>query len=1146
MTQKYQVKVSMKQAAIVETGIVLKQGDFGMQLEIEVLDFDATGTTPQIVFRKAMGAVESTTITVSGNKYTYTFVGTELDTPGKCFCDLKLKNSTTQRISTASFMFKVVADTLDGLAEESSSYSDTIAQIVGGFDGDIADSKSAANMGSLAASAAASLETDLVINPIMVQGNISGSGAEVDSTTRIRTATKIYVDNFDSVKVYISDGYKFEIERYKKDGTFSSSGWQTSYTSVDLSGVLAIHIVVAKSDNTDITPSENTGMYIVVNTKIAAEFADVAADYENISSKVSQDERVAASAASINENVAIVPSFVQGSISGTGQEIDSTTRIRTASKIYVGAFQSINTNIETGYKVEVEYYKEDGTFVASGWITGGYSLNLSGVLAVHFVVANTDNTNIDPSAGSNLTVTGTTKVSKHLSDNENNIAKLQKSEAATENAQIITSWDYINGNVSATGEITSSATRVCNAELILLHAGDSMKVESIPSGQKVFVSSYAYPGKNRLSEAMMTTGSYFYATEDVYVMAIWGKTDNSNISPSDITGKVTVERTSINRINGEQRSLSIIKELIDSQETADRLYGYKTRLLPVFTQGNISSAGAINRSNTTRIMTPDFIQPTGDLMIVNLNSDYSFGSYTYSSDGTFVQEVSWVDGNMPIPYYEGRKYRFAIRKNTNAEIYANTEAVSSIAILENKEYFEFDKTGYDSQIYMRFEQGSISSAGADLDSTSRIRTGYFGAGFDYRIELKSSAYSFEIDWYNDNGDFKGNYGWSKDSFDINYVSGYKYRMIIRKDDNSNITPVVANEAIKIYQRRASGSYPSYWDSYIRSKIKEVNAKKQELGKCINFIHISDLHYEKNAKHSPYLVSKIAKECGINYIFNTGDNVSPTGTTRGRALCEIYHKMITDQYKEAGCFEKYYAVMGNHDTNMQASIPAANFDDVIIQPREVYQMMVSSIEQHPNIKASDDGLVYYIDDEVQDVRYIVLLSNDSGEILDTYTDTRQTWGVRQDQLDFLIDALETSKHDIVIFAHIPMSSAEVKNYDIVKKVLEAYNTRGTYAKTNTFDMEIYDASVDVNFSTATKKVLAIFFGHDHVDKVRYYNGIVGVQIDTDSFNTEGEYTKTAGTISEQCFDVVCIDRESENIYCTRIGAGINRTISLNES
>ena len=129
MTQNYQVKVSMNQAAVVKSGLVLKQGDFGMTLQIEVLDFNVSGTTPQIIFRKPMGAVESTSVTNSGNVYTYTFRGTELDTPGKVICDLKLKNSTTQRISSASFSFEVVADTMDGLEEESSSYSDTIAQI---------------------------------------------------------------------------------------------------------------------------------------------------------------------------------------------------------------------------------------------------------------------------------------------------------------------------------------------------------------------------------------------------------------------------------------------------------------------------------------------------------------------------------------------------------------------------------------------------------------------------------------------------------------------------------------------------------------------------------------------------------------------------------------------------------------------------------------------------------------------------------------------------------------------------------------------------------------------------------------------------------------------------------------------------------
>lgn len=129
MTQNFQVRLSMNQAAVVKSGLVLKQGDFGMNLEIEVLNFDTSNTTPQIVFRKPMGAVESTSVTKAGNVYTYTLRGTELDTPGKVICDLKLKNSTTQRISSASFSFEVIADTLDGLAEQASSYSDTIEQI---------------------------------------------------------------------------------------------------------------------------------------------------------------------------------------------------------------------------------------------------------------------------------------------------------------------------------------------------------------------------------------------------------------------------------------------------------------------------------------------------------------------------------------------------------------------------------------------------------------------------------------------------------------------------------------------------------------------------------------------------------------------------------------------------------------------------------------------------------------------------------------------------------------------------------------------------------------------------------------------------------------------------------------------------------
>lgn len=225
MTQKYQVKVSMKQAAIVETSIVLKQGDFGMQIEIEVLDFDATGTTPQIVFRKPMGAVESTTITVSSNKYTYTFKGTELDTPGKVFCDLKLKNSTTQRISTASFMFKVVADTLDGLAEESSSYSDTIEQLLQNTLQKSSTAGLVKNDGTINTtieSTVANLNTNAILKS-NTAGLVKNDGTI--NTTIETTVTDLNRDINGRIKynaLNIGDSDSWTVGMYSIDGTFNS------------------------------------------------------------------------------------------------------------------------------------------------------------------------------------------------------------------------------------------------------------------------------------------------------------------------------------------------------------------------------------------------------------------------------------------------------------------------------------------------------------------------------------------------------------------------------------------------------------------------------------------------------------------------------------------------------------------------------------------------------------------------------------------------------------------------------------------------------------------------------------------------------------------------------------------------------------
>lgn len=279
MTQKYQVKVSMKQAAIVETGIVLKQGDFGMQLEIEVLDFDATGTTPQIVFRKAMGAVESTTITVSGNKYTYTFKGTELDTPGKCFCDLKLKNSTTQRISTASFSFKVVADTLDGLSEEASSYSDTIAQIAESFEKDldvIRDTSSFFNQQIVPAKT--SLMTQYVQGSRTADANIDSVYYELKKCTTVVAIPVLKGD-----RIYTSGTAEGqEVVIAGSNGAYT--GWQSEADYTATSNIKVCVNIRKEGGTQNISPEDITTVINVVDnsSRISVNENDISSIKNNI------------------------------------------------------------------------------------------------------------------------------------------------------------------------------------------------------------------------------------------------------------------------------------------------------------------------------------------------------------------------------------------------------------------------------------------------------------------------------------------------------------------------------------------------------------------------------------------------------------------------------------------------------------------------------------------------------------------------------------------------------------------------------------------------------------------------------------------------------------------------------------------------
>ena len=93
---------------------------------------------------------------------------------------------------------------------------------------------------------------------------------------------------------------------------------------------------------------------------------------------------------------------------------------------------------------------------------------------------------------------------------------------------------------------------------------------------------------------------------------------------------------------------------------------------------------------------------------------------------------------------------------------------------------------------------------------------------------------------------------------------------------------------------------------------------------------------------------------------------------------------------------------------------------------------------------------------------------------------------------------------------------------------------------------YDAvSVEADFTNAPGELVGYFCGHIHSDNIYGYADYFGFNIITHRCDAAQENDSTlleervAGTITEQSFDVVTVNRAARTICCTKIGAGADR-------
>lgn len=296
--------------------------------------------------------------------------------------------------------------------------------------------------------------------------------------------------------------------------------------------------------------------------------------------------------------------------------------------------------------------------------------------------------------------------------------------------------------------------------------------------------------------------------------------------------------------------------------------------------------------------------------------------------------------------------------------------------------------------------------------------------------------------------------------------------------------------------------PSYYyeNNYLDNRIKVINEAIEECADgCESFFWITDIHWEPefNARKSPLLIKYIASKTGIDKILNGGD------TGNSQVIC----KNAIAQLRNAIGSNRVYTVTGNHEM-----YDASGYE-------KPFERVADELRSHnTDIVYGDNNKSYFYFDNVESkVRYIGLsayglLVNDDHE--SCYTAEQLTW--------FKNTALNVEKDwAIVIFSHTLYH---------VNCVLDKLSTSPEGAK------DFIDAIDNYN---GEGTISCVLLGHTHRDRIHI--GRTGIPYIITASDRLAPYLddinveRIPGTISEQHFEVVVIDKSKRKIKLFSIGA-----------
>lgn len=350
---------------------------------------------------------------------------------------------------------------------------------------------------------------------------------------------------------------------------------------------------------------------------------------------------------------------------------------------------------------------------------------------------------------------------------------------------------------------------------------------------------------------------------------------------------------------------------------------------------------------------------------------------------------------------------------------------------------------------------------------------------------------------------------------------------------------INNEIKNIKENGIGDPIPDYYyaDDYLPNKIKEIR-EASAIMHGVTFAFITDVHFKANQKQSKKLLRKVLDETNVPFVLCGGDIVYLLGTEE-----ELYEQ-ITDFNEFKSCIgkDRLFCTRGNHDLyNVTITDPETR-EEHKLTTADAYDTLFRDTETKVSSMSVDNGC-YCIDNEPQKTRIIMLNTSDLSNSPDN---TGGGVMFRASTLEWLSNALtEKTGYKIIIVSHTPLNyetfgndnSDKYPNYDGLQQMVAAFKNKTTFTTTR------FDIEVNADFTETTNELICVISGHRHIDGNSVENNVLNIVTTCDCIDKKDGYGRKAGTISEQAFDVFCINYDTNKINAVRIGAGSNREIEF---